>query len=140
MTSDDIVSACDANFAEHSKDCSGFVRAVTAALGYTLEGDADAIMDYIKENWVQSGSGAEAASFAGEGTLVIAGLRSDEHTPARNHGHVAIVVPGDLYRDKYPLVWCGSLGSAQSQGDKSVGEVWNKTDRDHVTYWMAPTQ
>ena len=46
---------------------------------------------------------------------------------------------GNLYRKKYPLVWGGSTGGAQSQGDKSVGEVWNNKDRDNVVYYAYST-
>jgi hypothetical protein len=51
------------------------------------------------------------------------------------NGHVAIVVSGELYKQKYPVVWGGSIASAQSKGSKTVGEVWNRADRDNVAYY-----
>jgi len=51
------------------------------------------------------------------------------------NGHVAIVVDGPLYKGKYPICWGGSIGGAQSQGDKSTGEVWNRADRDSAVYY-----
>jgi cell wall-associated NlpC family hydrolase len=138
-----IVEACKAAFDKEyipgtaNKDnCSGFVKEVARALGVVLPhtANADAIVDHVKANWSTVADGAEAARLAGTGKLVLAGLKAADHTPARNNGHVAVVVSGDLYRSKYPLVWGGSTGSAQSQGTKSVGEVWNRTDRDNVTY------
>jgi hypothetical protein len=56
------------------------------------------------------------------------------------NGHVAVVVDSTtLYHGKYPYVWGGSIGEAQSQGDKSVGEVWNTKDRDKVKIWRSKT-
>ena len=78
---------------------------------------------------------ATAVTAVHAGALVIAGLKSYEHTPARNNGHVVIVVDGTLYRGIYPMVWGGSIGNAQSKGTKSVGEVWNRADRDAVLYY-----
>ena len=68
----------------------------------------------------------------------MAGLKGSEHNPARAQGHVAVVVPGPLYHGKYPPCWCGSSGTAQSSGNKPVGEVRSKRDRDRVTYYRAP--
>jgi hypothetical protein len=82
-------------------------------------------------------TGKVAAQRAGTGALVVAGLKSSDHNPARSNGHVVIVVGGALYRETYPLCWCGSIGSAQSKGTKSVGEVWSRTDRDSVVYFCS---
>ena len=139
-----IVSICktvwDREFipgVENRDNCSGFVKAVAKGLGIPLSdtANADQITDHIAESWTKVASGVEAGRMAGTGRLVLVALKSSSHTPARNNGHVAVVVGGELYRQKYPLVWGGSTGSAQSQGTKSVGEVWNRSDRDNVAYY-----
>jgi cell wall-associated NlpC family hydrolase len=143
-----IVEACKAAFDKEyipgtaNKDnCSGFVKEVAHALGVVLPhtANADGIVGHLMTHWSPVASGAEASRLAGTGTLVLVGLKAADHTPAKNNGHVAVVISGDLYRSKYPLVWGGSTGSAQSKGTKSVGEVWNRTDRDNVSYYAYGT-
>lgn len=137
MTNEEIVAACRKHYAAYSNDCSGFVRAVTAELGHPVSGNANGIMTELANatsTW-EPIDRATAITAVHGGALVIAGLKSSDHTPPRNHGHVVIVVDGPLYRDRYPLCWGGSIGSAQSRGTKSVGEVWNRTDRDAVLYY-----
>lgn len=118
-------------------NCSGFVKAVAKKLGIPLPetANADGIIDHISLSWNKLESGAEAARQASTGAFVLVGLKSDRHNIARKNGHVAIVFGGKLYKEKYPVVWCGSTGGAQSRGDKSVGEVWNNKDRDNVVYY-----
>jgi len=138
-----IVDVCrtawDGSFTDHvlnKNNCSGFVKAVAAALNIPMpNAQADGIADHLSRNWTQLNSGAEAALKAGQGYLVIACLKGSEHNPVRANGHVAIVVTGGLYRGKYPRCWGGSLGSAQSNGSLSTGEVWNSRDRDNVRYY-----
>ena len=128
----------------NKNNCSGFVKAVAKKLGVVLPdtANADGIVSTLAANrsWTKLKSGADAALEAGKGNLVIAGLKAADHSPARNNGHVAIVVTGTLYKGKYPIVWGGSIGGAQSQGSKSVGEVWNRNDRDNVVYYAYSTQ
>ncbi len=122
----------------NTNNCSGFVKSVAAKLGVPLPAtaDADGIADAVSAGWNKLKSGLEAARSAGTGHLVLAVLKGADHNPPRHHGHVGVVVAGPLYRDAYPKLWCGSLGGqAQSQGDKSVGEVWNRADRDSVAYY-----
>ena len=118
-------------------NCSGFVKAVAAAVCVSLPAseNADGIIDHVAKSWKKLGSGDAALAAVAAGSFVIAGLRSDDHKPGRTEGHVAIVVAGSLYRGKYPKVWGGSTGAAQSRGDKSTGEVWNTKDRDSVRYY-----
>jgi len=141
-----LVSKCteawDEEFIKGTKNkdnCSGFVKAVAKKLGVPIDetANADGIVDALdgSDSWSKLATGKDAASKAGLGTFVVAGLKSGDHTPARNNGHVVIIVSGDLYKGIYPKCWCGSIGSAQSQGTKSVGEVWSRTDRDSVGYW-----
>lgn len=122
---------------KNKDNCSGFVKAVAAKLGIPIDAtlNADGIADAVAKGWEKVDTGAAAAQKAATGVFVLAVLKSTDHRPARNNGHVAVVVSGTLYRQKYPPVWGGSLGTAQSQGEKSVGEVWNRTDRDLVQYY-----
>ncbi len=142
---ENLLSACrdswlEANLPGRSNkdNCSGFVRSVASRLGKMIQGQqADDLVAFVRQSWVKVEGGPQAAQFAEQGNLVVAGLKSSEHNPVRSHGHVAIVTPGDLYHGAYPMCWCGSIGSAQSQGTKSIGEVWGRDDRDHVTYHRA---
>lgn len=137
MTNEEIVAACRNNYAAFSNDCSGFVRAVTSELGHPVSGNANGIMNELANatsTW-EPITRQQAVDAVKTGALVIAGLKSSDHTPPRNNGHVVIVIDGPLYRDTYPLCWGGSIGNAQSRGNKSVGEVWNRTDRDAVLYY-----
>lgn len=138
-TKESIVAACRTQYDLHSDDCSGFLRAVAADLGYPLSGNANTLVDYFDRSWTTL-TRAEAIAAARQGVFVVAGLKGSDHNPPRNHGHVVVVVDGPLYHNKYPLVWGGSIGSAQSPGTKSVGEVWNRTDRDAVRYYRPPVQ
>jgi hypothetical protein len=134
-----ILDACKQHFAAHQNNCSGFVRAVAAELGYDLTGNADSITADIAKRWLKIVSGADAAAAAAAGSLVIAALAAKDHDPPKNNGHVVVVVGGELYHGTYPKCWGGSLGSYQSQGNRSVGEVWGKKSRDKVIYRQAPT-
>ncbi len=137
MDQESIVAACRKHYAPNKDDCSGFVRAVAAEFGYTLKGNADQIIGALEKSWMNLDR-SKAIEAVKEGALVIAGLQAGAHTPPRNHGHVVVIIEGELYNEKYPLVWCGSIGSAQSNGTKSVGEIWRKIDRDAVLYYQAP--
>ena len=55
---------------------------------------------------------------------MIAGNRSS--SPARRTKRIV---------QDYPKCWGGSTGGFTCKGDKSVGEVWNKLDRDSVVYY-----
>ncbi len=122
--------------------CNYFVDEVARALGHRsfVGRTANDIVDFLDVSWPEV-SGKEAALFASWGHLVIAGLRSWEYKRPQDtygHGHVAIVVPGDIYLGKYPKVYCGGSIRGQSTGDKSSGQVWKKEDRDQVHYYKAP--
>ncbi len=135
-----IVNACKNSWDKsylagtpNKDNCSGFVQSVAAELGVPMpRGNANAMVDGLEQSWTKLASGAEAAQKAAQGFLVIAGLKG------RTYGHVAVVISGPLYRQKYPMCWCGSIAGAvgQSQGLKSVGQVWNRTDRDRLNYYV----
>lgn len=148
MSSDKcVVDACEASWDEefiagvkNKNNCSGFVKSVAKRLGVQLPAaQADGIVDSIDKTWLRIGGGTEAANKAAAGHLVLAGLRSADHSKSVTQGHVAVVISGALYRGKYPTCWGGSTGTAQSRGDKSVGEIWNKIDRDNVRYYAYPS-
>lgn len=124
----------------NKNNCSGFVKAVASQLGISLPAtaDADGIAEAVKA-WKKVDSGEEAQRLAANGSFVLVVLKGKDHHPPRAHGHVGVVVSGELYRQKYPMMWCGSIGHAQSEGDKSVGEVWNRADRDSVQYYTFTT-
>jgi hypothetical protein len=140
-----IVRACEDSWEgtfiagiANKDNCSGFIKAVAQRLNVPMSsGNADAIVSFLAghESWKKLDSGSEAKTQAETGHLVLAGLKSGDHSGTRNNGHVVVVVGGMLYRGKYPKCWGGSIGSAQSRGVKSVGEVWNTTDRDSVVYY-----
>lgn len=138
-----VVDAAKKHFRAYKGNCSGFVRAVANELGSGegMSGNADSQIDALRAGW-QSITREEAISRAERGELVVAGLRSDEHSTTRSNGHVAVVSPGELYRGVYPRVWSGSIGGAagRSEGDRSVGQIWRVDDRDRVQYFAPPAR
>jgi hypothetical protein len=134
-----VIDACTHQYDLWKNDCNYFLRNVAREVGFAeLDvGNADAIVDFLENHWITIEID-EARNFARQGYFVVAGLKSGDHTPPRANGHVAIVVDSNwLYQGKYPYAWCGSIGTAQSHGDKSVGEIWNKADRDHLGFWRS---
>ncbi len=108
-----IVNACKNSWDKsylagtpNKDNCSGFVQSVAAELGVPMpRGNANAMVDGLEQSWTKLASGAEAAQKAAQGFLVIAGLKG------RTYGHVAVVISGPLYRQKYPMCWCGSIAA-----------------------------
>lgn len=100
-----IVNACKNSWDKsylagtpNKDNCSGFVQSVAAELGVPMpRGNANAMVDGLEQSWTKLASGAEAAQKAAQGFLVIAGLKG------RTYGHVAVVISGPLYRQKYPM-------------------------------------
>jgi hypothetical protein len=131
-----VIDACEAVFADHVGDCSGFVRAAAARLGIELTGLANELVDRIgSEPWTVLADGIEAKQKADEGHFVIGGLKDDPH------GHVVVVVPGPLdpAHGKYPTAYWGSLKNPQSAAkNKTVNWAWTKADRDRVVYACLP--
>src|SRR6266851_3643043 len=133
---DPVKDACEANFAAHANDCSGFARAVAGQLGVTLNGLANQIVDTIRggTEWTQLADGVAAAQSAAAGKLVLGGLRGDEQTHRDAHGHLVVVVAGrPLNRDKYPFAYWGRLGGGGRE-NTTVNFAWREADRDNVTY------
>jgi hypothetical protein len=132
---DRVRDACEASFAAHESDCSGFARAVAAELGVRLRGLANEIVDAIESDggWVPLADGVAAAQAAAAGKLVIGGLRGSDQAKPNAHGHVVVVVGGPLARDAYPSAYWGRLGGG-GQRDMTVNFAWNRNDRDNVSY------
>lgn len=139
-----ITNKCEESWEEefipsikNKNNCSGFVKSVANKLNISIpQVQADGIVDFIKNTWAKIDTGPDAVRKAKEGYFVLAGLKSSDHSISTNQGHIVIVIDGPLYHNKYPICWGGSTGSAQSKGNKSIGEVWNRIDRDKVIYYM----
>ena len=123
-----ILDLCEKHWADHQKDCSGYVKAIARELKINLSGQANDIVDQIqKPPWRILKSGIEARLEAINGMFVVAGLK------ANPHGHVVVVVPGPLAHGKYPTAYWGSLGGVAKK-NTTINWSWNKTDRDNVIY------
>lgn len=136
VTPEQIIAECNKQFEPFKDNCSGFVKAVAAKFRVVLTGQADHIVDQMQQaGWTILNNGKEAKEKADAGWLVIAGLKSKDHDPARNNGHVAIVVKGplDTTHNKYPTGYWGSSGGA-AQANKTLNLAWNSKDRDKVKY------
>src|SRR5688572_8820548 len=125
----------------NKNNCSGFVKAVAKKLGIPIShtANADGIVAELAGAWSEVSTGAEAAQKAAAGSLVIVGSKGADHKPARTSGNWGIMVSGALCRRKYPRCRGGSIGGAQSAGTRSVGESWNRNDRDSVRYFVYGT-
>lgn len=131
-------------------NCSGFVRHAAAALKIRLEGQqADDQLDFMEREWTRLKNGMHAAEMASQHFFVVAGLKSTDYDPPRSNGHVVViqplapvrrpVTPKSLYRGLYPPAWGGDIGKRyMSQGNLSVGEIFNRKVRDRVRYYMPP--
>lgn len=134
VTASDVLAACESCWDEHKGDCSGFVRAVAKRVGIDLQGNADAIVDQLRQGpWTPLGDGAAACRAAERGLFVVGGLKGADQAKPSAHGHVVVVVPGPLAHEKYPSAYWGQLGGV---GRKSVtlNFAWRKSDRDKVAY------
>jgi hypothetical protein len=122
---------------ENANDRHKFVEAVAAKFGVGLTGTAADVMEQIEgEDWTQHRTdGIAAAAGAAAGKLVIAGMTAESLGDA--HGHVVVVVDGDLNRGKYPTVYWGSL-NPRIRPDGGLGKTINwsfsEGDRDNVIY------
>ncbi|MGE0416868.1 MAG: hypothetical protein AB7O80_08680 [Acetobacteraceae bacterium] len=130
-----IVEACAKYWDTFKGDCSGFAKAVAHEVGVPLDGDANAIADLLAAGaagWEVLSDGAAAAEAAAD-RLVIGGLRGDRQAHPSAHGHVVIVVPGGLNRNKYPTAWWGNLHGTPYK-DTTINYAWTAQDRDKVVY------
>jgi hypothetical protein len=133
-TADEIIKVCEEKFDANQDDCNRFVKAVASAFGITLTGNADAITDEIQgAGWTRLADGGAAAESAAAGNLVIGGLKGADLTSPEAHGHVVVVVKGELNRGKYPSAYWGRLGGGGKK-NTTINWSWRSTDRDKVKY------
>jgi len=132
-----IIEICDREWSvdDNKGNCSSFVRDVAGALGVVLKGQADDIVDQISgPGWTQlAHDGAAAKRAADRGDLVVAGLKGIDQDQPSDHGHVAIVVSGPLYREKYPLGYWGSLTGTGARNEP-LTKAWRTVDLEKVVY------
>jgi hypothetical protein len=90
---------------------------------------------YMESNW-KTVTAQQAQEMANAGQPVVAGLANPG-----GHGHVAIVVPGDGATKPdgnfYPNIEGGAMNTQYtSHGEKTAGDVWSKSDRGSVKYYV----
>jgi len=137
-----IIDHCFNDWDANKDDCNKFVKAVSGDLGvYIPEGaDADAIVDFLahSSDWTEltKGNGQQAKDNADVGKFVIGGMKGSELNPAQDHGHVVIVMSGDLdpTHNQYPRASWGTLNSV-GEKDSFVNYAFNTDDRDNVRYF-----
>ena len=129
-----IIDVCEDEWPANKSDCSGFVKDVASALGVSLSGQANDIVDQVTgPGWTKLTGGKAAKQAADEGKFVISGLKgSDQQTPSA-HGHVVVVVSGPLAKDQYPTAYWGTLGGTGERA-KTINWAWKAVDRDNVIY------
>jgi len=135
-----IIDVCEANWEAHKSDCSGFVKAVAAALGdstFAPGYNANQIVDTLQAatDWapLTPGDGATAKNQADAGLLVIAGLKGADQANPDPHGHVVVVVSGPLDR-QYPTAYWGQLNGVGAKAN-TINCAWRAGDRDKVGYF-----
>lgn len=130
-----IIDACEDEWPANKSDCSSFVRDVAIAVGVNLSGQANDIVDQIRNGagWTQLVDGMAAKRAADDGLFVVGGLKGDEQQSPSEHGHVVIVVSGPIAKDSYPTAYWGTLGDTGERA-KTVNWAWKAADRDKVHY------
>lgn len=130
----DIVLACESEWEAHKADCSSFVNAVAARLQVPPHGMANDIADAIsKQPWSRLPDGVEAGRSAAAGRFVVAGLKGSDRAEPSRHGHVVVVVRGELAHEKYPTAYWGRPGAVGSKA-QTINFARNSQDRDKVIY------
>ncbi len=141
QTAQDVVTACDNEFAANSGLCNGFVIAVANDFAKSrgdFDGcDADKITNIIgsgQNNWLKLADGIEAFDAANSGKLVVAGALSTSYVPPRPHGHVVIVVSSSQTwkasdGKEYPYGYWGDI-DGNPQEKLQLSEAFNHTVRD----------
>ena len=132
----------------HSTDCADSVAQVANEYDITdlngLRANAQ-VQQMIDAGWTTV-SAEKAQRIANHGELVIAGRANPD-----GHGHVAVVVPGEMVlsgdRNYYPLVAGGAIdeahpntpGAAYSAEGHGANFAWQPPDRKGIHYYVAPT-
>lgn len=126
---DPVIAACEAEWDKQKDNCSGFVSAVATRLGITLNGQANAMIDFLEQNSTWTTLGAEpktAIDRANQGYFVIGGLK------ANNHGHVVVIVksPGAIQ----PVGYWGRFGAVGKKAT-TINWAWVKHDLPNVRFY-----
>jgi hypothetical protein len=139
MSATEIVSICEEVWPQDKGDCSAFARHVAKRLEVKLSGSADEIVDTIRSHWRRLPDGAAAKAAADAGEFIVAGLKGAEQHEPSAHGHIVVVVKGELAHGRYPTAYWGRLGDA-GERNKTLNFAWRAEDRDRVTYAAAPDE
>lgn len=138
MSDQAVVRACEQEWDAYKSDCSGFLRAVAGRVGIPVPTlDANGIVGWLEgdaSGFERLDDGSAARDAAVGGRFVIGGLKGPDHNPPRAHGHVVIVVGGDLAHGRYPAAYWGSLGAVGRKA-ATVNYAWTSADRDAVEYY-----
>src|SRR5438552_25658 len=97
-----LLKTCEDAYMSNETNCSGFLREACKQVGITIDqGNADAIAGFLEANWTALNDHADAKNSVDAKNFVVAALKSTDSNkvPKPSHGHVAIVVPGELYRN-----------------------------------------
>lgn len=129
-----VIEECEKAWPGNKSDCSGFMKEVAGALGVTLTGQADDIVNQIQgPGWEVIADGPAAHAKAESGAFVVAGLKGKDHVPARANGHVVVVVKGHLAHGKYPTAYWGTLGGV-GERNQTLNYACRESDRDRIIY------
>jgi hypothetical protein len=140
--SERIVAACKQAWSDPTSRsaCNFFVTDVAKRFGVTISGTADQIVDALRADaaWTVLADGVAARAAAGNGMLVVAGIRSTDYTPARQHGHLAIVTIGQMNPSGWaPAGYWGSLDAdiAELGGAGSpISTCFSSAIKDKIVY------
>jgi hypothetical protein len=78
---------------------------------------------------------AKALEYVKVQRVVVVGATSKDY--GQHEGHVAILLPKFGVNHHAPLVYCGSYGSAQSPGTKTIRDVWSPSKHGVVRFFTA---
>jgi hypothetical protein len=127
---DAVIAACAKEWRAHKADASGFAKAVAAKLGVSLTGQANDIIRFMRANWSAAADGANAGELAAQGKLVVGGLEDQPH------GHVVIVVKGDLELGVYPRAYWG-LSDGAGRESEPISTIWSPEKCGLVEYYYT---
>lgn len=137
-----IIQMCEKHWDKWNGDCSGFVRAVAAEFGLTLNQPANTMYDEIQRGpWTKIGQGSHASIIAGitaaqEGKFVVGAWKH----PNGGHGHVAIIVDyrGKWYMDERirnrPVGYWGQQDGVGKKYSRTDKESWGADKLKDVAY------
>ena len=139
-----IIDICELNWDANKSDCNHFVKAVADALGLTLlnsNDTSDIILGKLSNasGWSLIPSTPDLSTVETDATVgqfIVAGLRSNEFTPPRRHGHVVVVVKGDdSLHPGYPLAYWGTLGGVGQKNSSIRNTFIPDIDLPNVKYY-----